>query len=127
MSLHYDLHLILHKVRGRPALDVAMPVTLNTPDKEKAWIIPSSGHRAYPWHAFPIYATVDNEGCIGLGLNIDTVMEPLPPDLRDHFEPAGPKPTIKSKDTTTTAIELLARIGLYQPEPEAPPPLKRRI
>jgi hypothetical protein len=39
------LYLILHKVRGEPAWDVAEPATIGN---EQAWIIPTSGHRAYP-------------------------------------------------------------------------------
>lgn len=37
-------HLILHKVRGSPALDVAEFL----PEMDM-WIIPTSGHRAYPY------------------------------------------------------------------------------
>jgi hypothetical protein len=64
-------YLILHKVRGLPAFDVAeqMPcavchavqetVDFTVPDTEDCeecsssgfwWIIPTSGHRAYPYH-----------------------------------------------------------------------------
>ena len=42
------IFLIAHKVRGEPAFDIAeqMPV-----GDEIWWIIPTSGHRAYPfWH-----------------------------------------------------------------------------
>lgn len=35
-------HLILHKVRGEPAFDIAEQM------EDGAWIIPTSGHRAYP-------------------------------------------------------------------------------
>jgi hypothetical protein len=41
-------YLIAHKVRGAPALDIA--VQMHVAD-EVWWIIPTSGHRAYPyWH-----------------------------------------------------------------------------
>lgn len=40
-----DLFLILHKVRGEPAFDVAQQVQIGS---EVGWIIPTSGHRAYP-------------------------------------------------------------------------------
>src|SRR5215471_13238896 len=40
-----ELYLILHKVRGEPAFDVAENIGDETGDM---WIIPTSGHRAYP-------------------------------------------------------------------------------
>ena len=42
-----DPYLILHKVRGQPAFDIAERLDL---DGERIWIIPTSGHRAYPVH-----------------------------------------------------------------------------
>jgi hypothetical protein len=39
-------YLIAHKVRGEPAFDVA--VKMEMPDGPW-WIIPTSGHRAYPF------------------------------------------------------------------------------
>jgi len=46
-----SLYLILHKVRGEPAFDIAqMCEDMGTEsDPEPWWIIPTSGHRAYPW------------------------------------------------------------------------------
>jgi hypothetical protein len=41
-----DLYLILHKVRGEPAVDVAARIYLSGGDC--IWWIPTSGHRAYP-------------------------------------------------------------------------------
>lgn len=40
-----DTYLILHKVRGEPAFDIAERVTIADED---AWIISTSGWRAYP-------------------------------------------------------------------------------
>ena len=42
-----ELFLILHKVRGEPAFDVAQKIMIGD---EEGWIIPTSGHRAYPYH-----------------------------------------------------------------------------
>ena len=39
------IFLIAHKVRGEPAFDVAELLSIGP---EEAWIIPTSGHRAYP-------------------------------------------------------------------------------
>ena len=44
-------HLILHKVRGEPAFDIASQIEV---DGETWWIIPTSGHRAYPVEAWPM-------------------------------------------------------------------------
>jgi hypothetical protein len=40
------LYLILHKVRGELAFDVAQRVAI---EDEEVWFIPTSGHRAYPY------------------------------------------------------------------------------
>jgi hypothetical protein len=40
------LHLILHKVKGQAAIDVAQRVVIGDED---VWLIPTSGHRAYPF------------------------------------------------------------------------------
>lgn len=43
-----ELFLILHKVRGEPAFDIAHKLQIGD---EEGWIIPTSGHRAFPyWH-----------------------------------------------------------------------------
>lgn len=42
-------HLILHKVRGEPAFDVAIKLYQASEPGEEVWIIPTSGHRAYPF------------------------------------------------------------------------------
>ena len=48
-------HLILHKVRGEPAWDVAEPATIGD---ELGWIVPTSGHRAYPSRVYPLDSLV---------------------------------------------------------------------
>jgi hypothetical protein len=40
-----ELYLILHKVRGEVAFDVAQRVMIGD---EEVWFIPTSGHRAWP-------------------------------------------------------------------------------
>lgn len=42
-------YLILHKVRGEPAFDIAIKWAVGGPEVEEWWIIPTSGHRAYPY------------------------------------------------------------------------------
>ena len=46
MNTSGNLYLIAHKVRGEPAFDIAIQMTMGD---ELWWIIPTSGHRAYPW------------------------------------------------------------------------------
>lgn len=41
-----DPYLILHKVRGEPAFDIAERTVIAG---ETAWVVSTSGHRAYPF------------------------------------------------------------------------------
>jgi len=85
------LYLILHKVRGRPALDIAeLCPEMETPsDPGPWWIIPTSGHRAHPY----LYLSLD------LLAPNDTpqepvskwVLEPAPNDVPDHYEVRLPR------------------------------------
>lgn len=65
------LFLIAHKVRGERAFDIAEPMDM--PDGPW-WIIPTSGHRAYPFwtHALDNLFAYTNVG------------DP-PASLRDHY------------------------------------------
>jgi hypothetical protein len=49
-------YLILHKVRGEPAFDIADKLQIGD---EEGWIIPTSGHRAYPLWAIPLVISDD--------------------------------------------------------------------
>jgi len=97
-----DLYLIAHKVRGREALDVAIRMPM--PDGVW-WIIPTSGHRAYPyWNC-----TLDViDGCLRMedeeGLANDWNIPPMPPDLPDHY----PAPPAAASRLTVS----------YEPKPE---------
>lgn len=58
--MSHNLFLIAHKVRGECAYDIALPMECpechyigcaECDDTGRWWIIPTSGHRAYPfWH-----------------------------------------------------------------------------
>jgi hypothetical protein len=67
-----ERYLIAHKVRGEVAFDVAEQMWI---DKDNFWwIIPTSGHRAYPfWY-------MELEIAIPMHL-----VPPMPEDLRDHY------------------------------------------
>ena len=73
-------YIIAHKVRGEPTFDIA--IKLDTPLDEEVWIIPTSGHRAYPF----CYQELELR---------DWDTGPMPPDLRDHYstfpEPTAPR------------------------------------
>src|SRR6516225_1037078 len=74
-----DLYLILHKVRGEPALDIASAIMIG---EEQCWLIPTSGHRAYPidWLALNAVCpdTVENMLVAANG--------PIWEALSDHYE-----------------------------------------
>jgi hypothetical protein len=70
-----NLYLIAHKVRGEPALDVAVKMEMAD---GPWWIIPTSGHRAYPyWHS-------DLDGLLEEA-NICPQAIEMPADLPDHY------------------------------------------
>lgn len=81
-----ELFLIAHKVRGEPAFDVAERLQIGD---ELGWIIPTSGHRAYPYWCHPLSQS----------FMLAVIEEGLPSDLRDHYAahaapaPAGGKIT----------------------------------
>lgn len=90
-----ELYLILHKVRGEPTFDIATPLPIG---EEEGWIIPTSGHRAYPWFSQPLHEIVQND-----------VMEvtELPRDWPDHFQVNS-----SPKEIRALGDSLLASLGL---------------
>jgi hypothetical protein len=76
-------YLILHKVRGEPAFDIAEKAMFGD---EEGWILCTCGHRAYPyWHL-----RLD-----ALFLGGEIAMRPdiveMPPDWPEHYN-ALPEP-----------------------------------
>jgi hypothetical protein len=70
-------YLILHKVRGEPAFDIADKLQIGD---EEGWIIPTSGHRAYPYKIWPIDP-------------MRYQYDGIPPEWPDHYEiDKGSKP-----------------------------------
>ena len=45
-------YLIAHLVRGEPAFDIAIRLQIGD---EEGWIIPTSGHRAWPYWEYPLH------------------------------------------------------------------------
>jgi hypothetical protein len=106
-------YLILHKVRGEPAFDIAdkldCPVcesarqgldhgrdyagNCNSCDDGYWWIIPTSGHRAYPYQTWPMQMMWHHTTN---GDYVPTLVEP-PAGWPDHYPMdvgAPPKPDI---------------------------------
>lgn len=95
-----ELYLILHKVRGEPAFDIGQKVEIAG---EEGWIIPTSGHRAYPY--WTAYMCPINESSLFFEV-CEAELPILPPDLPDHYSNDRQKP-----DPSRPAL-LLSSIGL---------------
>jgi hypothetical protein len=130
-----ELYLIAHKVRDEPAFDIAIQIEIG---EEDGWIIPTSGHRAYPWwwveltniddqyelefkdHTFWIDASRGIKGKMnGPGS--------MPPDLRDHYTIS---PSKEPKHNAKSGQSLLTQLGfdlIPKSHPAVSGTLKRRI
>jgi len=110
-----ELYLILHKVRGEPAFDIAQKIEIG---QEEGWIIPTSGHRAYPFKYWKLDDMADTSD-MDMKRPYDFINydEQLPPDLPDHYD-------VKRDDGShlvNTAREILTRKGLISaPKPSQP-------
>lgn len=104
-----ELFLIAHKVRGEPAFDIAermeCPIcagegsSLNSCDLEVTchecdslgywWIIPTSGHRAYPYWYLEFYELIGEHQYKGYGCEFYSVEsmcpDDMPSNLPDHY------------------------------------------
>jgi hypothetical protein len=107
-----ELYLILHKVRGEPAFDIAHQIEI---EGEECWIIGTSGHRAYPsWYIslnelMPI-TFIDDDTCeyhytVGQALIHGKLK--VPDDWPDHYSVNKSQPEEKLE-----ARSLLASLGL---------------
>lgn len=106
MSGQYELHndtrfedepyLILHKVSGVPAFDIAHRLQIGS---ERGWIVSTSGHRAYPHRWWKLEELMDTSDINRHG-NHDRPFEMaergVPEDLPDHYQQRDPAP-IKAK------------------------------
>ena|SRR5579872_4663162 len=83
-------YLIAHLVRGEPAFDIAIKMDVPT-DDEPWWIIPTSGHRAYPWWSMEL-KRLGREGW-GVYYEDDLwkAVPPCPEGTPDHYT-ATPAP-----------------------------------
>jgi len=80
-------YLIAHLVRGEPAFDIAEQLQIGD---EQGWIIPTSGHRAYPYWTLRLDLAVDWP-LVGI---LHTEVPDPPVDWPDHYSlSAAPKGT----------------------------------
>lgn len=120
-----ELYLVAHKVRGEPAFDVAIKMPCPECDAQGCnecdhaghfWIIPTSGHRAYPYWSISISALLYDTERSPHEYSPECLLDAIPtmpPDLPDHYTTrAEPK------------LSLADRLGLAA-KPQ--PPLKRRF
>lgn len=93
-----NLFFIAHKVRGEPAFDVAEQMQVG---EETWWIIPTSGHRAYPFWTRSLLDV--QEG----GFDANEIL--MPEGLRDHYEISSDKPpTTRRAPRPVATLEELA-------------------
>ena len=86
-----EYYLILHKVRGAPAFDIAHKCPIGN---EEGWIVSTSGHRAWPQSHWPLAQFFSQT-------ELDEhLFTPLPPALQDHYAVGKPR------DATTTLEDL---------------------
>jgi hypothetical protein len=98
--------LIAHKVRGETAFDIAIRCDdMGTPsDPGPWWIIPTSGHRAYPYWQAPLselywLGQMEHEEHGGLGYPMASFPIPgTPTSVRDHYQYDRDDRTIASRE-----------------------------
>lgn len=96
-------YLVLHKVRGKPAFDIAIKLKIGDED---GWIIPTSGWRCYPYWAEPLKIPTHFDISV------------IPPDTRDHYE------VTKSTEPSFDPRAMLTKLGIT---PKPIEPMRRRL
>src|SRR6267142_721857 len=143
-----DLYLIAHKVSGEPAFDIATRMVCPMCDHGTMsvetdcgwevwpcgecdntgfwWIIPTSGHRAYPWWSHPIlacgieYLSHSNSWAYGAEQVTNTYqgeIPSMPPTLPDHYHHSASPSEVRDR--------LASLIASLPPAPKVP--FKRRF
>lgn len=101
--MNEELFLIAHKVRGEAAFDVAIQMQV---EDELWWIIPTSGHRAYPWAAIPLDHCIMPHNAGTRRIHISLLGE-MPSDLPDHYTTRA-----SPAERAAEGQGLLAKLGL---------------
>lgn len=100
-----ESYLICHKVRGEPAFDIAIKLQIG---EEEGWIIPTSGHRAYPYFEVRLEDACENLSSLSATATGGLSPPPMPPNHPDHY---APEPAPKGLGQVA-ASTLLAALGL---------------
>lgn len=111
-----ELYLIAHKVRGAVAFDIAIQMEM---DDGVWWILPSVGHRAYPfWHT-PIYKLSYEDNGEGIfPLEWLEHRYPMPAELQDFYEVTTPILSKKAEVADRqSGLNLLSQLGLVKDRP----------
>lgn len=115
-------YLILHKVRGQPAFDIARRMPCPHPERKDHsdcpfecqdgvwWLIPTSGARAYPYQWFEVIRLhfADNNKQI---LPLDELAQLLPEHWPDHYA-CNDRPLKETYEVKAKAVGLLQSLGL---------------
>jgi hypothetical protein len=112
-----ELYLIAHKVRGEPAFDIAVRVecpechAMECAECDHTgywWIVPTSGHRAYPY-----WCDLINPDWIGRAGD-------MPEGLPDHY-------AVSAAPRRANLDALAALIAASAPQAPPSPPMRRRV
>ncbi len=108
--------LILHKVRGEPAFDIAERCDdMGTAsDPGPWWVIPTSGHRAHPWWWVGVNEVPDIQ-CL-----LDSTPSGMPDSWPDHYAASATRSRL-----ATAATDILSIMGIGRKVAQAS--VKRRI
>jgi hypothetical protein len=129
-----DLYLIAHRVRGEPAFDVATRMECpecaaqgcnECDDSGFWWIIPTSGHRAYPFFSCDLPAMMENHPDVGWEIRYgnlfpgaEYVRIGLLPDVPDHY---------MTREAPSRSLADLLGITNRKPKSASTTPFPRRI
>lgn len=99
-----EQYLILHKVRGEPAFDIAEPALIGT---EQGWIISTSGWRAYPYWSQPLNLLID-----WAMADIHGRKPPeMPDDCPEHFGLSQQSHIMKSEISADLYSDIIAALS----------------
>ena len=101
-----ELYLILHKVRGEPAFDIAQKIMIGD---EEGWIIPTSGHRAHPHQIWKLLNLRNHV----FGEIREIAICDIPDDWPDHYDVSRDDRSYMEDQART----ILMRRGLLKPKP----------